>query len=406
MNVPPIREFRLSSAGRGVSCDANGAFVGAVPLLKRSLKSGREIWEPRENGELSAAIGSDFGLPVDMSSKAAGLLAIARALNEGNIARAQIATVLLAIPDIPALSKDMRSREDSIKFIRELYRSDLIKWDEDEHPRRPAGAPDSQGGQFAPKGEGDGALDQSGDSVVGDDASNAFLRYGAQEGKLDDGVYHPDSDPAQLDPASAGQRRSLPLPWLFGRPKSPDVAPEAIDLSQLDSTFQSLMSQSFAGGHLREHGGTLFADSQGNISIGNLGGVSSDSGNFYPNLTTVPFGLTAVGFFHTHPYNDGTSLPFSGQDVAQQIDYKMDVSIVQSDGGNQWLMLRTQQTPDGQIDSHAAENWMEEEAPRRLPAPVYENRQFAALTIMARQYGLAFYIGRNGVFTRVYPPSH
>ena len=45
-------------------------------------------------------------------------------------------------------------RSHLIEFVRELFRCGLIKadWDPNEHPRWPAGAPDSQGGQFAPKG--------------------------------------------------------------------------------------------------------------------------------------------------------------------------------------------------------------------------------------------------------------
>jgi hypothetical protein len=151
-----IHEFHLSppGRGRGVSCDANGAFVGDIPLLKRSLINGRERWEPRDSGELSKAIGASFGVPIDMSSKMGGVRAIANALNDGDLARAQIATVLLAIPDLPDLAKDACSPADVKRFVDELQSSGLIKadWDPDEHPRWPAGAPDSQGGQFAPKG--------------------------------------------------------------------------------------------------------------------------------------------------------------------------------------------------------------------------------------------------------------
>lgn len=149
-----IREFRLSppGGGRGLSCDASGAFIGNVPLLKRS---GNDQWEPRDCEQLSKLIGAEFGLPIDMSLKMGGLNAISRALNEGNIAKAQIATVLLAIPDQPPFGKSANALSDRIKFIRDLFLSNLIKadWDSDEHPRWPAGAPDSQGGQFAPKGE-------------------------------------------------------------------------------------------------------------------------------------------------------------------------------------------------------------------------------------------------------------
>ena len=99
---------------------------------------------------------AQFGLPVDMSSKRGGLTVIAKALNEGDVVRAQIATVLLGVPNHPYLSKGAPSRQEMIKLASDLRRSGLLKadWDPDEHPRWPAGAPDSQGGQFAPKGEG------------------------------------------------------------------------------------------------------------------------------------------------------------------------------------------------------------------------------------------------------------
>jgi hypothetical protein len=156
MNAQPIREFRLLPPGsnRGISCDANGAFVGSIPLLKRARVNGREVWEPCDCNQLSKQVGAHYGVPIDMSSKMGGVNAVSRALNEGDIARAQVATVLLAIPEPPPLAKNKPSRSELIKFIRDLHWSDLIKWDADEHPRWPAGSPDSQGGQFAPKGEG------------------------------------------------------------------------------------------------------------------------------------------------------------------------------------------------------------------------------------------------------------
>jgi len=156
-----IREFRLSSpqTKRGVSCDESGAFVGAVPLLNRRGKAGRARWEPRDCARLSKEIGEHFRLPIDISSKMGGLKAISKALNDGDIARAQIATVLLGIPDPPFLAKGTGDRSEMIRFIQELDRSGLIKadWDPDAHPRWPAGAPDSQGGQFAPKADGEAA---------------------------------------------------------------------------------------------------------------------------------------------------------------------------------------------------------------------------------------------------------
>ena len=153
-----IREFRLSPPGKreGVSCDEDGAFVGAIPLLKRSAANGKDYWQPIDAEQLSAEFSSEFGLPVDMSRKMGGLKTIAKALNTGDVARAQIATVLLGIPDPPRLSKTANARDTMIKFIRDLHWSGMIKadWVSEKHPRWPAGAPDRQGGQFAPKGDG------------------------------------------------------------------------------------------------------------------------------------------------------------------------------------------------------------------------------------------------------------
>jgi len=129
------REFRLSPRGKGgVSCDAEGALVGCIPVLKRLRKNGKDIWQPRDCDELSGEIAKQYGLPIDMSAKTSGLRAIANALNAGNIARAQIATVLLGIPDPQPLSKQARSRDQMIKLVRDLHWSGMLKWDPDEHP--------------------------------------------------------------------------------------------------------------------------------------------------------------------------------------------------------------------------------------------------------------------------------
>ena len=123
-----LREFRLSpkGSGRGISCDESGAFIGAIPLLEKSVVHGKDRWRPRNSDELSKQLGSHFGLPVDISPKAGRLKAIANALSDGDLARAQIATVLLGIPDPPALSKSTHAPDAMIKFICDLHWSGLL----------------------------------------------------------------------------------------------------------------------------------------------------------------------------------------------------------------------------------------------------------------------------------------
>ena len=209
MNIHPIREFRLSppGSGRGVSCDTNGAFIGSVPLLKRSNIHGKDRWEPHNCQQLSKQLSSELGLPIDLSSKMGGLKAISNALNEGEVARAQVAAVLLAIPEPPPLRKSAPFPSEMIKFIRDLHWSGLMKadWDPVEHPRWPAGTPDRQGGQFAPKGTAAGAPSSSGDDIASHHGSDDDLEHRTREKALNDGVYHPGSDLVELNPTASMQ---------------------------------------------------------------------------------------------------------------------------------------------------------------------------------------------------------
>ncbi len=147
-----IREFHLSPRGKGgISSDEGGAFIGAIPILRRLQRNGTYEWQPRDCDDLSEQMSAQYGLPIDMSPKAGGLKAIAKALNERDVARAQIATVLLGVPDPLPLFKGESSLQQMIKLVCDLHWSGMLKWVSDEHPRWPQGSPDSTGGRFAPK---------------------------------------------------------------------------------------------------------------------------------------------------------------------------------------------------------------------------------------------------------------
>ena len=144
----PLRHFRLSpTGGRGVSCSADGALVGPVPPLKRATDlSGRETWVPRSATAINADLGFCYGLPVDVASRAGGLIAIARALNDGEILRAKIAALHLQFPDLPPLT---RSHEEASALAKALHQSGILKadWNPAKHPRL-GGPPNA--GWFAP----------------------------------------------------------------------------------------------------------------------------------------------------------------------------------------------------------------------------------------------------------------
>ncbi len=147
-----IREFHLSRRGAGgISCDAEGAFIGVIPILRRLQRNGTDEWLPCDCDDLSEQMSAEYGLPIDMSPKAGGLKAIAKALNERDVARAQIATVLLGVPDPLPLSKGESSLQQMINLVCDLNWSGMLKWESDDHPRWPAGSADGRGGEFAPK---------------------------------------------------------------------------------------------------------------------------------------------------------------------------------------------------------------------------------------------------------------
>ena len=134
------REFRLSApgAGSGVSCDALGLFVGAIPLLSCERRdNGSWAWVVRSHTELNAELTDCYGLPVDVAAKAAGLASVARALTRGDLASAQTITLHLHFPDPTPMAKGGESLPDLLRRAAALHWSGLLKgdWDPSKHPR-------------------------------------------------------------------------------------------------------------------------------------------------------------------------------------------------------------------------------------------------------------------------------
>ena len=99
------RVFRLSPSG--VGCDEGDLRVGGIPLLVRNAAG----WSIRDDSDLGRDLCGVYDAPVDFAAKRAGLSVVARALQDGNIAKAQIAALLLKLPEPPAdLAKHDRPR--------------------------------------------------------------------------------------------------------------------------------------------------------------------------------------------------------------------------------------------------------------------------------------------------------
>jgi hypothetical protein len=128
-------------------------FVCETTLLEETRDHlGRPEWRARSLADLNRDLSKRYGLPIDFSAKMSGVATIARALGRGDLVQAQIAALLLQIPDPPKLSKADPSSDELTALARQMRESGLLKadWDPEKHPRWPAESPDSVGGRFAP----------------------------------------------------------------------------------------------------------------------------------------------------------------------------------------------------------------------------------------------------------------
>ncbi|HLW92225.1 MAG TPA: hypothetical protein VKS78_13130 [Roseiarcus sp.] len=62
-------------------------------------------WRIRSVDDLNRELSACYGLPIDIANKASALAGVARALDRGDLALAQIASVLMRFPDPPSPKK-------------------------------------------------------------------------------------------------------------------------------------------------------------------------------------------------------------------------------------------------------------------------------------------------------------
>ena len=172
--IANARNFRLRPGG--IHCDAEGLRAGEIPLLARDACG---AWTPREARDVNPALSRRYGLPIDIAAKERGLRAVAAALGRGEIARAQIAALLLQLPDPPPPDLRPPDEPSALALARDRAACGLLKadadWDE-AHPRT-GEAPNP--GWFAPKPNTTRkprtAPESETPPAAPDDASSAFV---------------------------------------------------------------------------------------------------------------------------------------------------------------------------------------------------------------------------------------
>ncbi|MGA2487614.1 MAG: hypothetical protein ABSF49_16730, partial [Roseiarcus sp.] len=170
------RHFRLSeAAGRGVRCDESGLYVGATPLLERKASpGGRSGWRPRPLADLDRELGEAYRERVAFAGKLPGLATIASALDRGEIARAQIAAVLLGLPD-PIEASALKSISDQARNLTsELKRAGILAASVGNDERE-----SSQMEKFNPYHDEDGRFTDAAGAVAASSASATVAARGS-----------------------------------------------------------------------------------------------------------------------------------------------------------------------------------------------------------------------------------
>ena len=122
--------FRLGHGA--VDCDSDGLRVASHDLLRRERgEASRSPYALPPVAELEERLWRAYGCRISAAGKVRGLQVVVDALNAGEIARAQIATLLLKLPD-PATAKRSAS-----ELAKRLHNGGwLLKdWNPSKHPR-------------------------------------------------------------------------------------------------------------------------------------------------------------------------------------------------------------------------------------------------------------------------------
>jgi hypothetical protein len=164
-NWLPIQNFGLRSDGYGLDCTKDGLTLGGLPLLDlRTNPYGRRGFTPRPEGEIAILLRHAYGWQFDAERRMSGLKVVAASLSDGNVVKAIIAALHLALPDLDDVARErLRAGERLNKFdfdpvpwrseTRRRRDAALDKYSPDQ-PRVPAGS--SEGGQWTGEGEGGG----------------------------------------------------------------------------------------------------------------------------------------------------------------------------------------------------------------------------------------------------------
>jgi hypothetical protein len=136
-----LRPFRLARGPdkAGLRCDADGVSLGGVQLLRKSDTG----FAPRSALEIDVLTKAGYGAAFDAEKVARGLAVASRALNDGDLGRAMVATLHLRLPELDAVGASRLAAVDAV----------LAKYSPDQ--------PRDWHGRWTSEGEGSGGPGQA-----------------------------------------------------------------------------------------------------------------------------------------------------------------------------------------------------------------------------------------------------
>ena len=107
-----LRPFRLARGPdkAGLRCDAEGVSLGGVQLLRKTVVG----FAPRSTLEIDVLTKAGYGAAFDTGKLARGLEVASRALNEGDLGRAMVATLHLRLPELGAAGAERLAAVDAV----------------------------------------------------------------------------------------------------------------------------------------------------------------------------------------------------------------------------------------------------------------------------------------------------
>ena len=241
------RQFRLTRGPKsaGLSCDAEGVALGGVQLLRKTDAG----FAPRSALEIDVLTKAGYGAAFDAVKLARGLAVASRALNDGDLGRAMVATLHLRLPELDAAGAARLAAVDAVlaKYSPDQPRDWHGRWTSDGagsggpeeaaealapaarhrgEPHRNAGAtsasPASTGRPSKPSGETDAGQpalstarqtdSSSADHLVSHPTGGRLIETDWQDSDGDGGESSGYGDNSGARPAPEGQRGPEPDP--------------------------------------------------------------------------------------------------------------------------------------------------------------------------------------------------